>query len=394
MAMRVDGVLGLFGESYPPIMDGVALAVQNYARELSVLGEDVLVATTNAPGAIKEDRDFALERCFSLPLYKRHPYRYPLPHTDLRFLYKLHKTDFSLIHAHAPFALGRMGVRMAKKRGIPSVATFHSKYRSDIDRVVKQPEVVDFVIKGIIDFFEAADEVWIPQASVEDTIRSYGYEGDLIVMNNGIDFGNERKHVREEKSAAKTKLGVEDTPVLLFVGQHTWEKNTRLIIEGLAAIKDQDFKMYFVGNGYAREDMIALAKQLGLADKLVFTGAIYDRAELKSYYAAADLFLFPSLYDTAGIVVQEAAALHTPSLLIKGSDAAQLIRDNTNGFLVENKTEPFARRVSTLIGDKALLQLVGAAASSTLVDTWSAVSERVLDRYCYLIDKKAGRRLR
>ncbi len=372
--------VGLFCEVYPPIMDGVSLTVQNYARELQALGQDVLVATAKAKEPLVGERAYELKRCFSLPLYKRPPYRYPLPYLDPAFSWALKKTDFSLIHAHAPFNLGKLGLRIAKKRDIPIVATFHSKYRSDIERVIKDEKVVDFFVRDIIRYFELVDEVWIPQASAEEYVRSCGYKGELFVMHNGTDFWVGSDDVSAIKSEARLRLRIteaeekkgKDIPVLLFVGQHTWEKNTKLLIEALEKIKDLEFSMYFVGTGYAEDGMKALVKKFGLSDKVHFEGAIYDRELLKQYYAAADLFLFPSLYDTAGIVVREAAALHVPTLVVEGSAATEIIFDGKNGYVAKQSADDFAIRLRQILADRDAIIEVGDQAALSFTGSWSS----------------------
>src|ERR1035437_405065 len=137
--------------------------------------------------------------------------------------------------------------------------------------------------------------------------------------------------------------------VFLFVGQHIWEKNTRLIVESLAQIKDLHFKMFFIGIGYAASDLKQLVEELGLNDKVKFVGMITDRDKLKEYYAAADLFLFPSIYDNAPLVIREAGAMHTPSILVEGSSSAENVIDNFNGFLVKNSIESFVEKLRELM---------------------------------------------
>ena len=106
------------------------------------------------------------------------------------------------------------------------------------------------------------------------------------------------------------------------------------------------------------------------------------------YYAAADLFLFPSMYDNAPLVVREAAALHTPAVMVEGSTAATILRDGENGYLVPNDLEAFAARLRDLYRDKAAVRRAGLAASRTIVRSWEDVVGEVLDRYDALIARK------
>ena len=79
-------------------------------------------------------------------------------------------------------------------------------------------------------------QVWIPQASVEDTIREYGYKGKVTVVENGNDFsGKESPGLLREQ--ARKDMGIaDDELVFLFVGQHIWEKGVGLIIDALACL--------------------------------------------------------------------------------------------------------------------------------------------------------------
>lgn len=206
-------------------------------------------------------------------------------------------------------------------------------------------------------------------------------------MENGNDFATS-ENLEIPKKQAKNKLQINENEfTFLFVGQHIWEKNTRLIVESLALLKDIPFKMFFVGSGYAANDLKQLVNELGLNSKVKFTGVISDREELKQYYLAADLFLFPSLYDNAPLVVREAAALETPSILTKHSTASEIITDNFNGFLTDNHPESLANKISELTLNAPLLSKAGLNARNTIARSWSDVAEEVLDRYQYLISK-------
>jgi glycosyltransferase involved in cell wall biosynthesis len=292
------------------------------------------------------------------------------------------------VHAHCPFSSGRLALSIARKQKIPFVATFHSKYRDDFEHSVYNKYIAKQMTNEIIRFFEKADEVWIPQASVEETIREYGFKGKVEIVDNGNDFSSNIpiepliKAAREELSITEKEM------VFLFVGQHIWEKNTRLIIESLALIQDLPFKMFFIGVGYAASDLKQLADDLGLSDKVEFVGMITDREKLKKYYVAADLFLFPSIYDNAPLVIREAAAMHTPSIMVEGSSSAESIIDNFNGFLIQNTCESFAAKLRELMVSPEKIHTVGMNASQSIARSWESVTDEVLDRYKKLMARK------
>ena len=89
--------------------------------------------------------------------------------------------------------------------------------------------------------------------------------------------------------------------------------------------------MVFVGKGPDQKPLKRKAEELGLMGKCIFTGPVYDRNALRAWNTRADLFLFPSTFDTNGLVVREAAACGLASLLIEGSCAAEDITQGRNG---------------------------------------------------------------
>jgi len=376
--------VGIFNDSFPPIMDGVSLTVQNYAYWLQKKNQPVCVITPKSPD-YEDEEPYPVYRYSSIPIIGRKPYRLGFPNIDISFKSEIEHISFGLVHAHCPFTSGLLALQIAREHKIPLVATFHSKYRDDFERSFHNKNLAKLMLKEIIWFYEKADEVWIPQAAVEETLREYGYKGK--VMDNGSDYSNSMPIVPIKKQA-RIELKITETEfVFLFVGQHIWEKNTRMIIESLALLKDIHFKMFFIGTGYAKDDLMQLVNDLGLDSKVEFLGVIYNRDELKKYYAAANLFLFPSIYDNAPLVVREAAALHTPAILVNGSTAAEKVIDNFNGFLIENSAESLALKIRELSILPKLIEETGQNAAHTIARSWESVTDEVLGRYKMLMER-------
>ena len=375
---------GIFNDNFPPILDGVALTAQNYAYWLHQKGYDVRVITPYAPFAeeVINAAPYKINRYMSVPIPFRHPYRYGLPYLDAPFMRNWRKMDFELVHAHCPFTSGDLAYSVAQRQHIPMVATFHSKYRQDFEHTGKSKAVVDAMVRMIIRFFEKADEVWIPLPAVEETLREYGYKGHVEVVENGNDFYTPAEKIAAMRVEMREELGLlPEEMMLLFVGQHIWEKNIGIILDSLALIKEKPFHLFMVGTGYAVREIRHRVKAVGLQDHVTLLGNIHDRDRLKRIYAASDLFLFPSLYDTCGLVVREAAAMHTPSLMLAGSTAASAIEDHVNGFISPNDTQQYADCITHIMEHVDLLNQVGNTASRTISRSWESVIEEVILRY-------------
>lgn len=377
-------MFGIFNDNFPPILDGVALTAQNYAYWLHTKGHEVRVITPYAPKseAVINAAPYPIHRFASVPIPFRPPYRYGLPYISPSFMHEWRKMQFELVHAHCPFVTGDLAYSAAQKQHIPLVATFHSKYRQDFEHNVHSKALVDWMVRHIIKFFEKADEVWIPQAAVEPTLREYGFKGHVEVVENGNDFYTPMTQIEEMRKEMREELGMlpEET-MLLFVGQHIWEKNIGFILDALALIKEKPFHLFMVGTGYAVREIRHKIKELGLQDRVTMLGNIHDRERLKRIDAAADLFLFPSLYDNAPLVVREAAAMHTPALMLQEATAAEVINPDVNGFLTSNDLQAYADKISFLLEHPEVVRKVGNKASTTISRSWENVIEEVILRY-------------
>lgn len=376
-------VYGLFNDSFPPVIDGVTLTVENYCRWLVEAGRRVTVVTPWNP-VTPPHPDYRMLRYFSLPIYNRHPYRYGFPKADPMIWHRLRHTPFRIVHAHCPFSSGRLAAYAAARHKVPLVATFHSKYRTDLRHSL--PEwMVKRQMQKILRFYENATEVWIPQGAVEETLRVYGYRGRVRVVENGNDFADGIDDIQAYKRRSRRELSLpEDGKALLFVGQHILEKGVEVIVRALAALPEGTrFHMNFIGEGYARDRMIELVHELELQDRVSFLGLIEERELLRKYYAASDLLLFPSFYDNAPLVVREAAAVMTPTVLPEGATAAEMIRDGVNGFLTERSPEAYSRVIAAVGRDEILR--AGLGARQSLCRSWRDVMNEVIDLYDEII---------
>ncbi|MEJ5184697.1 MAG: glycosyltransferase [Rectinemataceae bacterium] len=373
---------GLFNDGYIPIMDGVTITVRNYAYWLRrKLGPTYVIAPF-VPN-YKDTDPFPVIRFLSIPTIVRPPYRIGLPDLDLRLQLLLKERDFDIVHAHSPFSAGLLALKVARAKHVPIIATFHSKYREDLERAIVFKPIVDDQVKRIIDFYYSVDHVWVPQESVAKTLREYGYKGPYDVVENGIDF-TPPADIGPYRARGGDHLGLpEDCICGLYVGQHILEKNLEFLVRALPAIMDAlpDFRMVFVGKGYAKDYLMDLVRQLRIADRVIFHDVVYDRELIKAIYARADIFLFPSLYDNAPLVVREAAAMLTPAVLVRGATAAEVVKDGENGFLCEHSLENFAEVVVRALNDRDNLARVAQNAQKTLCRTWEDIAEEVAARY-------------
>ncbi|MBK8484912.1 MAG: glycosyltransferase [Saprospiraceae bacterium] len=377
-----------FNDSYFPIMDGVGMTAHNYAHWLQENNVKSILAAPKVKN-YKDDVDYKVYRFKSVQLPGMKPYRVGIPMVDVKFKKKIKQINFDLLHAHCPFVSGQFALKLAKKKNIPFVTTFHSKYRDDFKKIINNEYFINYMIKTILNFYNEADFVWVPNKATGNTLKEYGFKGALEIMPNGTDMEapGKNKFQNYRKEGLKM-IEADDTEfVMLFVGQHRWEKNVKLILEALKTLHNNKvkFKMIFVGEGYAAKEMKKLAKEFNLKDKVKFLGVITDRTELKKVYAASDLFVFPSIYDNSPLVMQEAAAFKIPSIVVAGSSSAENIIDGENGFTIENDRDSLVQKIAALIKDKQTIKKAGEGAINSIYHPWESIVKDVKERYVEII---------
>jgi 1,2-diacylglycerol 3-alpha-glucosyltransferase len=379
-------ITGQFNDSYKPVMDGVVNVVRNYAYWLNRKYGKSFVITPAFPQYI-DDEEFEVIRYFSTVLPRRSPYRLGIPQLDFYIRKKISRIPFDIVHAHCPFSSGQIALQLARRKGIPIVATFHSKYYEDFKEALRLENLARFFVKKVIGFYNSVDTVWTVNKATINTLREYGFRGNVDVMPNGTDFEPVYDRDKEGAEIRKALRLEEDEPLLLFVGQHIWQKNLEMLVKSLCILKNLGvrYHMVFAGRGCAEKELKRMCSEMGLKTEVTFMGQIMDREFLKKLYAGATVFLFPSMYDNSPLVVREAAAAGCPSLLIKGSNSAEDVKDGFNGFLTENDPVAYAHSIKETLASMERCKSAGDNARRTLYRSWKQIADKVAERYIELI---------
>ncbi|MBE5828391.1 MAG: glycosyltransferase family 4 protein [Butyrivibrio sp.] len=403
----------LLNDSFPPVIDGVANVVMNYGNVLTgELGANVVVGTPRYPNA----------------QYEGYPYRViPYPSFDTTDFIKGYRTGNPLaireiaqmaegapdiIHTHCPAASTIMARILRRETGAPIVFTYHTKFDVDIERAVGEGLLKKETIRVMVSNIEACDDVWVVSKGAGDNLRDLGYQGELRVMPNGVDFPKGRASLDMVKELEKAYDIPENVTVFLFVGRLMNYKGLPIIVDAIKELSKEgsDFCMVFVGGGADAEGLQGKIKEYGIsldvygedgalshtdghenmAGKVIFTGPEHDREKLRAWNTRADLFLFPSTYDTNGIVVREAAACGLASVLIKGSCAAEGITDGRNGYLIDENSASMAALLKRVNGNISGLRETGQHAMDEIYISWDKAVRLAYDRYKELYEMKAS----
>jgi len=378
----------LLNDSFPPIIDGVSNTILNYASNLTLLGDRALVITPSHPKAADDAFPFPVIRYPSFTFGAMEGYMAGVPFSP-SVARTISESTIDLIHCHCPIMSGFLARSIRHIKPVPLITTYHTKFNIDIENVVKTETLQNACKKVLSSNLRASDEVWAVSRGAGENTRTLGYEGDYIVMPNGVDLPHER--VFGEKVAIAT-AGYdlpEEIPVFLFVGRMMWYKGIRIILDALSHLQEngKDFRMVLIGSGDDLEEIKNHARLVGVRDKCIFTGAIRNRETLRAWYGRADLFLFPSTYDTNGLVVREAAANDLASVLIRGSCAAEDVSDGKNGFLIDENAESMAKCLTSLYNQRETVRTTGKAAGEQLYISWKDAVHLAKKRYEKILEK-------
>ena len=383
----------LINDSFPPVTDGVANAVVNYAKILTDEGKKATVVTPAYPDADDSQFPFPVVRYPSVDLTKLVGYHAGLPFSS-QTLEALIEKNFDLIHCHCPVTSAMLARALRDRVHVPLVFTYHTKFDIDIANAVKGKLLQEEAKKVLVDNITACDEVWTVSHGAGENLKSLGYQGDYLVMPNGVDFPKGRIEEAIVREVTKDFDLPDGVPVFLFVGRMMWYKGLKIILDALLELKTQgvSFRMVFVGNGGDRDEVIAYAETLGLQDVVFFTAPAYDRNVIRAWYCRADLFLFPSTFDTNGLVVREAAACGLGSVLVRGSCAAEDIKDGESGFLIEENASSMAKLLAALSKDRAAMERVGKTAQNEIYISWADAVHKASQRYEVVLENfQAGK---
>ena len=371
----------LMNDSFPPTIDGVANVVVNYASVLQKQNADAAVATPRYPN-VEDHYDFPVYRYSSLPIPAAFGYRCGQPFSA-ELMRQLAQFRPSLIHSHCPMISNFLARLLREQTGVPVIFTYHTKFDIDIRKALKSKLLQEATIRIMINNISACDEVWVVSRGAGENLRSLGYAGEYTVMENGVDFPKGKASPEAVRELDEKWRLPEQIPIFLFVGRMMWYKGVRLSLDGLRKVRDAgfDFRFILVGDGVDRAEIQDYVKEISLEDRCIFTGAIRDRELLRAYFSRADLFLFPSTFDTNGIVVREAAACSCPSLLIADSCAAEGIAHMRNGILVREDADSLAERVLWACRNRSALKEIGKIASEEIYLSWEDAIRHANDRY-------------
>lgn len=340
--------------SYPPRLSGVAVFTHALAKRAASQGHEVLVVTGSSTLRRRHSHDGVPGSLKVIELASvGNPYHQELrlPLASPRAIGRI-LTDFrpDIVHCQDPTPSGLMLITAARKRKIPVIATHH--FSSELVQAY-QPRWLWPLVEPALDgwlkhYFSHCQLITAPSEKTAADVRALNVSAPVVVMSNGVEVERFGRPVPPEPLRARFHLPGNE-PLLLYVGRLDPDKSVDVLIRSLAIVRaTRPAHLVIVGDGGDAKALQALARKLGLADAITFTGRIpHHQRALAGLCQLADLFVIASTIETQGIAVIEAMAAGCPVVAARANALPELVRDGRTGQLVE-PADPAAFAAATL----------------------------------------------
>jgi D-inositol-3-phosphate glycosyltransferase len=247
-------------------------------------------------------------------------------------------TSYDVLHANY-WVSGAVGHRLKHELDLPLVTTFHSldRVRAEVgldDEVTLRPRVEAEVVR-CADLVVAGTD-----AERDQLVRYYGADPERVeIVPQGVDGA---LFSPGDRAAARRELGLDDRPVLLFVGRIQPLKGVDLAIEALSRLSTPRATLLVVGGPSGPDGEAELARAHALVEELGLEARVrfvppQPHARLAGYYRAADVCIVPSRSESFGLVALEAAACATPVVAAHVGGLALLVDHGVTGYLVDGR---------------------------------------------------------
>ena len=306
--------VAFFTDTYYPQVNGLVTSIATSKSELEKLGYEIEIYAPSLGDYVDDAQTFRLKGFVYIP---QPEYSFVLPWGKGFYLSKLKPSGVRLIHSHAMFGAGFVGLMCAWRQKLPLVMTYHTLFEDYVHYVPYVPKrITVWVNKTLTRWMCHRAKLNIaPTPAIEAVLRGYGVKNRIEVLPTGLNA-----EVFARTGAKKADFGVADHELMLSCAGRTGrEKKMDLLIEALAKVdkKIPAWKLVIAGDGPERDRLQALIEARGLQGKVTILGYV-PRAKVLDMMEASDLFTFPSVTETQGMVVIESLGRGTPVL---GADA-------------------------------------------------------------------------
>lgn len=378
--------IAIFTDTFTPQINGVSEVTKNLKSGLEARGHKVWIVAPKIRGYHDTDPQIIRMPSFQFPGVSEHR----LSFVNYRKVNRkwIRKNKIDLLHSQTAGPLGIMAVIIARQAKIPHVHHYQTFFE-DYVHYVKLPRAFSrWGVRRVSGWFcNHTDLITVPTYPFKTILESYGITREIRLWQSGIDIAKFRKG----KSMRKEWGIPSNAFVLVFVGRVAMEKNISFLIELMPELKslDRDVRLLIVGDGPMRSELERYAENLGVENRVVFTGYIPPE-EIPNVYHSSDLFVFSSLTETQGLVTLEAMAAGLPVVAVSAYGIKYMLQDAEGAILLNLNHKEFIKQIRLLMNPKVYSKMSEKARGFVQGHGYGRSTEAIITIYKDLL-KKYGR---
>ena len=331
----------MFSWEFPPrIIGGISPHVYHLSRSLARNGVKVYVVTCDFPNTPEHEIIDGVE------VYRIDSYKNPSP-DFATWVYMMNvnmqkeaaaiigsKGDrIDVLHAH-DWLVADAGIGLKHVFRKPLFATIHSTeigrrngIHFDYEKMIHETEAWLT--------YEAWKVVCCSNYMVSHVRWAFSTPQDKLTMiPNGVNLGDYTKLEDEDLTQFRSRYALPQEKIVLFVGRLVHEKGAQVLVNAMPKILQKaNAKFIIVGNGYMKDRLSDLVRNMGLGHKAIFTGFVDDQT-LKKLQKCADVSVVPSLFEPFGIVALEAMAAKSPVVVSDTGGLSEIVEHDVTGVKV------------------------------------------------------------
>ena len=356
--------VGIFTESYPPLVNGVSTSILMLEHALTKLGHEVFIITVS-----DNKKDYVLEnnghilRLPSVNLANCYDYKMTSVY-HIKAVNMIKKMNLDVIHSNVEFTVGIFARVVSEQLSIPLVHTYHTNWEDYTHYITKNKKILDDIckklLKYLVVFFEdkTVTELIVPSNKIYNLFKDkYKFTKNIHIIQTGIETSKFYKENFNQKdiNSLKKKLGIKKKDfVVMTVSRLAKEKSVDRIINNHKELvkKYSNMKLLIVGDGPDIDKLKDEAKSLGVSDSVIFTGKV-PLNDIPIYYQLGNVFVTASKSETQGLTVVEAISSSLPVVAVKDDSFVNSVIEDFNGFVFTDD-EKYINSISKLYEDKEL----------------------------------------
>ena len=369
---------------YPPrIVGGIARVVHDLSKRLIKDGHEVTVVTYRDSADVPEYENDKGVNVYRVDNYMIHPNNFIDWIMQLNFNMLSKATEiinkeggFDVIHAH-DWLVTYAAKSLKNAYDIPIVATIHpteagrnSGIHDETQRYINDTE---WLLT-----YEATEVIVNSNYMKNEIQRLFGLPFDKInVIPNGINLSNFTGIERDYDF--RRQYAMDNEKIILYVGRLVYEKGVQNLIAAMPKIlaNYHDSKLIIAGRGGMMDELKQEARNLGLDNKVYFTGYL-DSKKVQKMYKCADVAVFPSTYEPFGVVALEAMLAGVPTVVSDVGGLDEIVTHGVDGMKsYAGNANSIADSVTALLYDHQLATNVSKKAKQKVKDqfNWEKIAQ-------------------